>query len=106
MKTIGGNRAKLWLGNCLKSAGIKAQSLGERLIEGAKPYEITESKVYMHNPFYLVVHFKTNKGKFQLIYQGDYMVRYRAYKENPDTFQEDEVYELIKQGKGRWFKTK
>jgi hypothetical protein len=106
MKEIGGNRFNLWLGNLIKSTGITLQEIGSRLVDISNPYEVTDWRVYMHNPFYLVIHFNTNKGKFQLIYQGDYISRYKIYKENPDTFQEDEVYELIKQGKSRWFKTK
>jgi hypothetical protein len=104
MKTIGGSRINLLIGKTLKTIGDKSSKLGAKLIERAKPHEVTEWKVFMHSPYYLVINFKTNKGKYDLIYQGNYLERYKLYKENPETFTEEEVYELIKQGKARWFK--
>ena len=95
---IGGNRFKVWLGK-------KIQTLGTNLINKGKSKIITNPTCKLINPFTLIINFTVNNvEKYQVIVQGDYKKHYKESEDFILDLGEREMFIIISEKKGDWFK--
>ena len=95
---VGGRPLKHWI-------GTKLQSWGAKIANKNKHIMVTNPSCKLFNPFTLVVNFTVDTNdKYQVVIQGDYKKIYKESVEDIPELTEREMFMIIAENKGEWFK--
>ena len=101
--TFGGNKLALWYGKVLKNASESIMKRANNLILKGNKIVITNPASKLINPFTLLITFVVDKGKYQLILEGDYKDKYKNQKEDEPLIPNEELFMMIRSRKKQWF---
>jgi hypothetical protein len=95
---VGGRPFKYWLGTKITQFGINMTSKNKYRL-------VTNPQCKLFNPFTLVVSFTVDGNeKYQVALQGDYKKIYKETSDNDPELLEREMFAIIYENRGEWFK--
>lgn len=79
--------------------------LGKWLVDNYCDINITNIKINLPNPHTLILKFNANQSRKQLILQGDYVDKYKEFKNDigENCLNQTEQFELIRNHQKQWF---
>lgn len=95
-REIGGSTVAIWYGKLLGKIAARYQRRSDKFITKGTKTIVTNPTCKFINPFTILFNFTVdNTVKFQLVHQGDFKDRYKAWREKTDLYNEKkETYEI------------
>lgn len=109
-REVGGSKLAIWYGNKLGKIGDYYQRRSDKFIDKGTKTIVSNPACKFINPFTLLFTFTVdNTDKYQLVHQGDFKEKYKAWKERVDLYNEKrgiyddemEAYEALEDKNGK-----